>query len=235
MMKKIAFIIVAMCLISNIAYAQGNYLHITADLSSNDLSIDSNYNITTEFHMENFVKQTGNQYIFRFSYKPEDDFDDFKLKIVLPENMIISEQNDILMLSRPAQISTDGRRIFIEWEKELRENEEITIFAEYETKGNINLDPSYFLFFFVLMGIAFGVGYGIKRFKREKFIERAISADEKIILNIIKKDKEIMQEELKEKTGWSKTKISKVIRRLEAKELIEKKPYRKTNKLSIKK
>lgn len=219
---------------SNIVYAQTNYLYITADLETNEITVDSNYDITTEFDVSEMVRKADNQYIFTFSYSPEADFEDFKLKIVLPENTIISERDNVLLLSRPAQISTDGRRIFIEWDKQLKESEEVTIFAQYEPKQSDTLSIGTIALLAIVFLIAFVIGYRIKRSKKEKFIEKAISQDEKTILNILKKEDEIMQEDLREKTGWSKTKISKVLRRLEAKELIEKKPYRKTNKLRIK-
>ena len=223
-----------MCLMSNIVYAQSNYFYITADLETNEITIDSDHGIKTEFDVGEMVRKADDQYIFTFSYSPEADFDDFKLKIILPEETIISEKNDVLLLSRPAQISTDGRRIFIEWNKQLKTSEEITIFAEYEAKGSSSIDSSILFGFLILVLIAFVVGYKIRKFKKDKFVEKAVSQDEKTILNILKKEDEIMQEDLREKTGWSKTKISKVLRRLEAKELIQKKPYRKTNKLKIK-
>ncbi len=209
-------------------------MHITADLSSNIITIDSDYDYQTEFDVSDFIRKIDNQYMFTFSYSSETDFKDFKLKIVLPEDAIVSEKNNALLLSRPVQISTNGRRIFLEWSEELSSGEEFTAFAQYEEKKYAGVDYSLIGIIIIIILVAFFIGYRAKKFKKHKFIEKAVSPDEKIILNILKKEKEIMQEDLRKKTDWSKTKISKILRKLEAKNLIDKKPYKKTNKLKLK-
>ena len=234
MKKLILTTILIFLLFANIAYSQENFMHITADLSSNIITIDSDYNYQTEFDVSDFIRKIDNEYMFTFSYSSETDFKDFRLKIVLPEDAIISEKNDALILSRPVKISTNGRRIFLEWSEELNSGEEFTAFAQYEEKKYSGMDYSLIIILFIIVAGAFFIGFRAKKFKKHKFIEKTISADEKTVLRILKKEKEIMQEDIRKKTDWSKTKISKVVRNLEVKGLVEKKPYKKTNKLKLK-
>lgn len=233
MMKRVFLIVAVLFLVSiSPAYAQDNFLYITADISENNLTIESNYDYRTDFNINDFIEKIDGQYIFTFSYSAEVDLKNFKLKIILPENAVVSEKRGALILSRPVQISTDGRRIFLEWSQTLNADEDFTAFAQYQTKEATS--NKILLIFVTIVMIAFLIGYKSKVFKKERFIDKSISQDEKTIINIMKKEKEIMQDSLREKTGWSKTKISKIIRNLEAKELIEKKPYKKTNKLKLK-
>jgi len=202
------------------------------DLSTNNATIDSNKLIKTNFNVNNFVKNIGDEYLFIFSYNSEADFDDFKLKIILPEKAIISDRDRTLLLSRPVQISTDGKRIYLEWSKKLSANEQFTTFVQY--KENIPQTNYYLLFAIILIIIAFFGGYGFNKFKKEKFIKTILSEDEKKIVGIIRKNADTTQDDIKKKLIWSKTKTSKIIRNLEMKNTIVKTPYKKTNKIKLK-
>ncbi len=61
--------------------------------------------------------------------------------------------------------------------------------------------------------------------------------DEKLIVRIllIEKTRELWQKQLEQKTGLNKVKLSRKLRSLEAKGLIEKIPYGNTNKIRLKK
>ncbi|MCD6476572.1 MAG: hypothetical protein J7K26_00195 [Candidatus Aenigmarchaeota archaeon] len=231
-MRKIIIPLLIFLLLMNTSYAQENYLYITMDMSNNVVDIDSNYNVR-EFNIEDYINKIGNEYFFTFSYKSEYSFDNFKLKIVLPEESIISKNQDALIVSRPVKISTDGRKIYLEWSKQLGKNEEFTAFVQYKAK---KFELNYILIFIILILslTSFFVGYKIKLFKKERFIRKIMPPDEKKVFDIIKREKEVTQDDIRRKLEWSKTKTSKIIRNLEIKELIVKKPYKKTNKLKIK-
>ena len=73
--------------------------------------------------------------------------------------------------------------------------------------------------------------------KKEKksFVLSTLSQDERSIVEVIIKNKEITQKEISRRLNFSKSKMAKIVRRLEEKNIIEKKPYMKTNKLKINK
>ncbi len=176
-------------------------------------------------------KINGGEYLFSFSYNAPSDIREFVLRAALPEESAISEKGGLLV-SRPVSIFTDGKRIFLEWESALQAGEQFSAFVQYKSKTEEGrLFTPILLILFLFAGLF--VGYRIKKFRKEKFIEQAVSEDEKKIVDEIMKG-EVLQEELREKTNFSKTKISKLVRSLEQKGIIKKTPYKKTNKLKLK-
>ncbi len=214
-MKIIIFVLLLAILFSEIAIAQTENINI--DLTEN----------------KTYVRQIeSGQYIFSFSYKADVN-KDIELEVILPPESVVIDREGLL-ISRPVDISTDGKRIFLYWKKSLNSGEEFSAFVQYQDKST-GISSFYLIFIAVLVGAA-GVfaGYRLKIFKKDKFIEEVVSEDENKIVAEIKKKGEIFQEDLRDSLGWSKTKISKVVRKLESKNVIVKTPYRKTNKLKIK-
>ncbi|MBU4056126.1 MAG: hypothetical protein KKA41_17350, partial [Proteobacteria bacterium] len=164
LLSALIFLIV----ISSVSYAQENFLYIIMDLSSENVITDSNYNVK-EFSVTNYINKIGEEYLFTFSYNSEYDFDDFRIKIILPEESIISKQEESLVLSRPVKLSTDGTRIYLEWSGVLKKNQDFTAFAQYSAKKNVI--NYYMIFCIIAIIVAFIGGYGFKKFKKEKFIK----------------------------------------------------------------
>ncbi len=74
----------------------------------------------------------------------------------------------------------------------------------------------------------------VKEFK-EDFIESVTMPEEKIVIQELKKNNnELTQSELVKKSGLSKVKIHRIIKRLEKLKIIEKLPYGMTNKIKLK-
>ncbi|MBU3905159.1 MAG: winged helix DNA-binding protein [Nanoarchaeota archaeon] len=230
MKKIICLTIFVMIMLSCTAYADGSFLHITMDLETGGVEVNSSYNIET-FNSADYINKLDEGYIFTFSYESEYSFDDFILKIALPKESIINEKQNVLMLSRPAKISTDGQQIYVEWANKLSSGEEFTAFVEYKAKTS---QINYLIIGVVLILISFIIGYKIKSPKKEKILKTFMSPDEKAVMNIIKRDKDVIQNDIKRELNWSKSKMSKILRNLEIKDLIDKKPYKKTNRIKLK-
>lgn len=94
----------------------------------------------------------------------------------------------------------------------------------------------------ILAGIAF-IFFFKDNFKTKeinkddyKDIERELKADEKIVLDkIITEKGNIFQSDLVEKTGFMKAKVTRILDRLEAKDIIERKRRGMTNFIVLKK
>lgn len=178
------------------------------------------------------AKISGTEYLLTFSYTAPSDVKDFRLGATLPEGAAVSEKGGLLV-SRPVSISTDGSKIFLEWGKSLKEGEQFSAFVQYNARpAQDGMILPAFVIIFLLAGLA--IGYKIRQFKKSKFIKEVVSEDERKIVDEIMNKGEIMQDELRDKTNFSKTKISKVVRNLEAKGIIRKLPFKKTNKLRMK-
>lgn len=192
---------------------------------------NSSFEFSMNFQTSSLItKISENEFLFSYT-SPKMTADDFKLKIALPEEAFISDKGGLLV-SRPVFISTDGKRIFLEWSKGLSE-EEFTTFVQYKTKAEYPFSV-FWIVLVVFLSTGLLAGYKLKKFKKTKFIKQVLPEDEKTIVDEILKKKEVMQDELRKTTNFSKTKISKLVRNLEMKGIVEKTPYKKTNKIKIK-
>jgi len=83
-------------------------------------------------------------------------------------------------------------------------------------------------------GITFFVVIGRK--KEQKIAKLVLNEEEQKIFDlIIERGGVILQDEIVKELDYSKAKVSKIVRKLEEKGIIRKEPYKKTNKLYLRK
>jgi len=73
-----------------------------------------------------------------------------------------------------------------------------------------------------------------KKTKNQKIVSNILDGDEKRLYDIIQEKNEILQKNLVYESGFSKTKVTRIIVKLENKKLIVRKPWGNTNKILIK-
>lgn len=149
------------------------------------------------------------------------------IKVYLPEKAILSEE--MLIFPKNYSIQTDGRRIFLEWEKP----EQKEIFVSYTYEKN------YFWIILISIIIIFSlfVLYFYRKKNKRKNLTINLFKEEKEIINYLlnKKDNSSWTKEIVRTLGISKVKLSRKIRNLEEKGLIQKIPYGNENKIILKK
>ncbi len=231
----------------------------TADqisVNKNSLTIKNPSSFSASFETEKLTSTVGSEAKLLSLIFPPVVVKNFDLKISLPESAAIVEKNGLL-ITRPVSISTDGKNIFLDWKRTGFSEE--TFFVQYKADGGefeFGIAHIILIAVVVLAGGIFA-GWKFKKFRKEKFIkekEKLIKEKEKLLIRekekfieenlgpeekkvvaeIKKAGGEILQESLREKHGWSKTKSSKLVARLESKGVIEKKVYGKTNRLKLK-
>ena len=209
----------------------------TADqisVSINSLTIKNPSSFSASFETEKLTSMVDGDAKLLSLIFSTGSVENFDLKISLPDGAAIVEKNGLL-ITRPAGISTDGQNIFLSWSRQKFSEE--TFFVQYKSKGGgfeFGIVHIVLIAIIVLAGGIFA-GWKFKKFKKEKFIEDILGPEEKKVVAEIKKaGGEILQESLREKHGWSKTKSSKLVARLESKGVVEKKVYGKTNRLRLK-
>jgi len=167
------------------------------------------------------------------------------IKVMLPEKATLkyptSSQKSSL-IPPTGKVYTDGIRMIASWEdNELNgANSVLIIFNEDSSNGTISL--------LLLVSAAIAAGilfffYAKKstRLKRKQEgqpeITRNLFEDEKKLVEVLIscKEKEMWQKQLQIKSGLSKVKLSRKLRALEQKGIIEKIPYGNTNKIRLKK
>jgi uncharacterized membrane protein len=130
------------------------------------------------------------------------------------------------------EILTDGERIYLKWEMQSPENIMLS-FKFYNTNSD------YSLFMMAVMGaafiviVAYLVGHYRKKMKCE--FERGFSEDERKVLFILSREKRIMQNKIEKELQFSRAKMTRLVKKLEAKGLVEKERIGRTNRLFFKK
>ena len=164
--------------------------------------------------------------------------EDAKLKYSLdsPNSAIIPRTNNVV---------TDGRRIIVRWsELDFRTSQALlVIYEQPETHYAAYIIAAVAVI--ILAGAVTYFSFNSKQSKKEKpktasrgdtGITRNLFAEEKLIVEALlaEKSSEMWQKTLQIKTGLNKVKLSRKLRSLEAKGLIEKVPYGNTKKIRLK-
>ncbi len=123
---------------------------------------------------------------------------------------------------------TDGERIYLKWE--LESPEEVMISFKF-----YNLHSDYSIFVLIIMGFSllaitlYLVTYYRRKVKTE-FL-RGFSDDEIEVLNILSERKVCMQNKLEKELGFSRAKMTRIMKKLEGKGLVERERIGRTNRI----
>lgn len=204
------------------------------------------------------IKINQGRLMFRSSYDPLIETKKFIFILKLPLGYIIPEEpgKDKLFFISPSPkiIYSDGQRIILRWEEKLLDEKfDVSVISEELTEP-INV-LTIILAFILVIVILFLFFYFKKKFGKEKqfpkrrkaarklkkdlreeILEEHLMESEKKIMGELKNadKKELWQKQLQLKTEFSKAKLSRVIRNLESRNLIQKIPFGKTNKIKLK-
>jgi len=182
-------------------------------------------------------------------------YDEVEIKLNLDFGVIIENSE-----AYPSnyKLETDGRTISLVWKlQNIKENENFAIFVSLQdTNRTSSLISSILLIVFIIAVLSI-VGYFIykkfgrknipvkkareKKRRKEKVMteelkyEHLLDTEKKIIEELKKADRnELWQKQIQLATGFSKAKVSRLVRNLEARGLITKIPFGNTNKIRLK-
>lgn len=163
--------------------------------------------------------------------------DDVSLGLKLPEGAVLKYSLDSIkqsVIPKTEDIQTNGQRIIINWDKNSLSTDAVLVIY----KTNDFAIPWMELLFAVIIGVLITIVFKkrIKPITSEKKgdITRNLFEEEKKIVEILLKDGEMWQKQLEMKSGIGKVKLSRKLRALEQKKVIEKIPYGNTNKIRVK-
>ncbi|MFC1690572.1 helix-turn-helix transcriptional regulator [Nanoarchaeota archaeon] len=231
-------------------------LNIPSDASAFSLYLDNNLygkEKTTTVNAENI---TSIRYTFNTKYyldkesfviglKPIITINELNIELSLPEEAYLRKtKNQKNMFPAADSISSDGRSLVLEWDfGYLGKDEEISLLVLYETpKKGVGLLA--FTFIIILSGLI--IGFLILRKPkviREKeivketvdMVEKHLKEDEEQIVNILKqREGQVEQGTLRVITGFSKAKISGLLKELEERKVIHKEKRGKKNLVFLK-
>lgn len=173
---------------------------------------------------DNLIDRSGKSRIFSTSFEQE-QLTPMNISITLPEEFVLSEK-DPAVSPKPAQISTNGRQLTLEWKDSYQRLDLIVLY-----KGNsFNFIP--ILIIFILIAIA--LMFFLRNKTDSKVLRETLGSEELLVVDQLKAGK-TTQKEIAAELDFSKSKMSKVIRKLEEKKVIVKQPFFKTNKIKLNK
>ncbi|HUT82511.1 MAG TPA: hypothetical protein VMZ29_15025 [Candidatus Bathyarchaeia archaeon] len=175
----------------------------------------------------------------------------FILEISLPLNYgLIDTESPRPTIPSPDRVFTDEKIVKIVWELENPVlNLEYSYIIRYkklvENSVSTIIEPSYKLsWLFTIVGFAVGVGLSIavfvfivkKKYQPDKsdLVSSLLSEAEQVVLRAITDEGGVaIQRRICERTGYSKSKVSQILLKLEEKNVLKRERWGRTNRVSI--
>ncbi len=181
--------------------------------------------ILISFNCLGLITQYKDSYVFSDRYIISTPADDFKLRVYLPKGYILSEQK-LKEIEHPPYFpidgvqKTDGRTIYLEWNRKpkLGEVYDVSIFYEKALRS----DQFAVVVFAIIVVLAMILLFFIFR-KKPGIPDYGLRGDEKKILDVLSRENKISQRKICKETGMSKAHVSRIAKSLEERGLIERK------------
>ncbi len=182
-----------------------------------------------EYDSFDLTRRIDSQFMYKQEFHVPLDTKQLSFKAMLPEGMfLVTEGSFQPYLPATGEKGSDGRRIFISWRKDnLAAGESFDTQVSYEAAS----DNSQMLMLFaggilglgvIIIALIVGFWFFFKRFKKDiKFVLPVLKSDEKIIMELILKDKgNSNQKLLVRESNYSKAKVSKILSSLQERGII---------------
>ena len=196
--------------------------------------------IITYSSNQNVNKRDG-YFLFTDSFKMNIDTENVPILIKLPEGTGLREPVENSYSPGNALIGSDGRRTIINWQiNDLKKGDRIDISIAFEKIGEVvssEVPIEFFIIIIFLMFLGFVVFYQFYwKNKNIKLILPVLKKDEKIIFDtIMKHGNGVNQKIIVKDSGYSKAKVSKVLKSLKERGLVRLERIGRKNKVYIEK
>ncbi|HLF53658.1 MAG TPA: hypothetical protein VI544_00605, partial [Candidatus Nanoarchaeia archaeon] len=182
---------------------------------------------------ESLQKSRGGYY-FVDKVKFSSDFNKADIKFLIDTGSFLDNEN---IYPSPTRIETDGRQILVIWElNNVKQGDDVPIFLTIESPSSSNSIIWMIIIIVLIILIYMVYKFYPKKGKKIEDIDKYLVESEKAIIAELKKaDRgELWQKQLQLKTNFSKAKLSRLVRNLESRNVIEKIPFGNTNKVRLK-
>lgn len=183
------------------------------------------------------LSKVKDEYYFIKEIRFDRDYDSAEVSLILDQGVTIKEDN---VYPKNYVLETDGSNIIVKWNfQNVRLGESVALFIIMEDSSASFSKIVRIVIIIVVLAILFlilsylFISRKIK--KKDNFDKHLMENEKKVILELKKADKnELWQKQLQLKTGFSKAKLSRIVRDLESRGLISKIPFGNTNKIIAK-
>ncbi len=191
------------------------------------------------FETEDFVKILDDKFIFSADLSVGENVSSAFVSLKLPEGMaLISEDVTGRILPENSSILSDGRHIIVTWKiDEISKAQPLVFQVIYEpiSKQTFTVPLFYLISFGIaIFTISFFIFYFFYFKKPKELVLSVLDDFEKKVLNcIIEAGGEVKQKKVVNETNLSKAKVSRIVKNLEKRGLIEVKRLGRTNLLKL--
>ena len=172
--------------------------------------------------------------------------DYFNLEVILPfDNFLIDETSPPPLIPTANQIYEEDNRIYIVWNFESKDAGDTDLFIiRFNTLTSICPSEPNLLALYIVISIIGGIligGLGFFGFYRWKLkptetelVSSLLTENEQEVIKAINKDGGVStQRRICDKTGFSKSKVSQILKKLEEKDVLKRERWGRTNKVTI--
>lgn len=183
------------------------------------------------------VMEKGDSSYFVTTLRTDRSIESVETELILPERALLKEGGGSMISPEPSSIDTDGRRMSIKWNLEsLNEDDEIAFFVAYEEPGNLFLIVSITSLSIVILSLVLFI-YRRKGYRRKESRERfqhLVERERKVVDALMTSGDETMwQKELQRATDFTKSKLSRTLKKMEERNIVEKIPHGTSNKVKL--
>jgi len=184
------------------------------------------------FETEDFTKQLGKKFLFSADFSLNQKIDQFYFSLTLPEGMALSDEQRLSFSENATKVS-DGRHIIVIWKLNNINDQPLVFQVLYEPV----LKPSSLVWYFIggILVISAAAFFIIKKIRKPQEVILSVLDDyeRNVIKTIAQAGGEINQRKVVQQTNLSKAKVSRVVKSLEERGLIEVERLGRTNKLKL--
>ncbi|MEM5790697.1 MAG: winged helix-turn-helix transcriptional regulator [Candidatus Aenigmatarchaeota archaeon] len=196
--------------------------------------------IEISFETEDFIKDMDGKFIFTADLSLGDNISSVFVSVKLPEGMALINEEIPGRISFPesSSILSDGRHIIVTWKMdEIIKSQPLIFQIIYEpiSKQAFSISISYLVSFgAIIFLISFLIFYFFYLKKPKELVLSVLDDFEKRVLNcIIEAGGEVKQKKIVNETNLSKAKVSRIVKSLEKRGLIEIKRLGRSNLLKL--
>lgn len=205
------------------------------------------HNISTSYYTSYPLGEVGTDTIIRYTDRLPYPAGEQHVSMRLPIGYIVPREKgkdeSFYLSPTPQEVYSDGQQIILSWEQTGQE------FPISAVMRKVITQPIAWIIATILslLVAAGAVVYIVlrkpqtkvvkvkpKAKKKPKAVVPTLIDNEQQVVNYLKENGQVWQKQIQQATGFSKAKVSRVIRNLEARGVIEKTPYGNTNKISLK-
>lgn len=198
-----------------------------------------NFTVNLNYQFSGLGSNGGEMKTFRYSHPIYRPTQNFNLRVELPEGAGIAQEGANPISPSDGRVGSDGRTIFVEWEKNPQIGDTLNFEISYEPLNSVRDYRSIIaiavLTAILLLGTLAGYRYWMK-VNRESVesIYPDLNEDQRDIVELLREnDGEMLQKDVVDSSEYSKAKISGLVSELVDKGVIEKEKEGRSNKLYI--